>query len=86
MSDSGLQPIPHAYADRLESAEGFVEVRYSGVYRCALCGFTPHKFGCVPAMLKHLEENHSKTFTKPPWLTSYCHGDIIRALNDHERQ
>lgn len=79
---SGLVPVP----DGIEagSVVGLVEVEYSSSYRCAICGWTPRQsFGCIPAMKKHLEENHTHRLPeKQPWIAGFCNSQIKQALQD----
>lgn len=80
IAKTGLVPIPGDID--AASAVGLVEVEYSSSYRCAICGWKPRiHFGCIPAMKRHLETEHSHRLPeKPLWITGYGNAAIKMAL------
>lgn len=85
LEQSGLTPIPAHLADQFQSAEGLVRVHYATEYRCAICGHTPHKFGCIPALENHLKDKHNVFPDKPLWIDSLTDTEIRRFIHERVR-
>ena len=77
------EPIPAADYGRFEPTDDYVDVVYTYVYRCKICGWSPDSsFGCNPKMVAHLEEKHNihPSEGKVFWISGYYDGKVKEAL------